>query len=64
MTKQKYLVYEVFTPTRKFLAVDASGLHGLMEGIAPESRVYSWYAEDAPSAVQAVESFLAARRTP
>lgn len=57
----KYLVYETFLPVRQFRAVEASGLHGHMEGIAPESRVYSWWARDAEDAIDMVNKFLEGR---
>ena len=56
----KYLVYEAFAPPYKqpeWKAVDASGERGLMVGIAPKSRVYSWWAEDAQAAVNMVKKF-------
>lgn len=57
----KYLVYEAFLPPYKqpeWKAVDADGMHGLMDGIAPQSRVYSWWAKDAKHAVEMVLAFV------
>jgi len=57
-TVRKYLVYEAYEPPYNgpvWKAVDADGKHGLMVGKAPESRVYSWYAESAEAALAQAE---------
>ena len=63
MTLKKFLVYEAFRPPYAhpmWQAVEADGLHGLIVGIAPESRIYSWWAEDSISAIALVGKHLGA----
>lgn len=61
MEQRKWLVYEAYLPPYKspvWKAVEASGLRGLMVGVAPESRIYSWWAKDGQTAIEQVESWL------
>ena len=60
-TLKKYLVYEAYEPPYEkpyWKAVEASGERGRMMGLAPESRVYSFWGKDSEAAVEATKRLV------
>lgn len=61
-TQKKFLVYEAFSPPYEhpiWKAVEASGEHGLMEGMSPRSRVLPCWADSPEAAIDKVKAVLA-----